>query len=83
MRRQKLDDLFARLAASTDVAETNGLVLAIDRLQLDSGSNTSDFLMARAIAAIETRSLATSLERSAFRLTRIRRLRGSWRIPAG
>ncbi len=61
MRRQKLDDLFARLAASTDVAETNGLVLAIDRLQLDSGSNTSDFLMARAIAAIETRSLATSL----------------------
>jgi len=59
MRRQKLDDLFARLAASTDVAETNGLVLAIDRLQLDSGSNTSDFLMARAIAAIETRSFQT------------------------
>jgi tetratricopeptide (TPR) repeat protein len=61
MRRQKLDDLFARLAASTDFAETNGLVLAIDRLQLDSGSNTSDFLMGRAIAAIETRSLETSL----------------------
>ncbi|MGA2793001.1 MAG: tetratricopeptide repeat protein [Roseiarcus sp.] len=61
MRRQKLDDLFARLAASTDVAETNGLVLAIDRLQLDSGSNTGDFLMARAIAAIGTHSLETSL----------------------
>jgi tetratricopeptide (TPR) repeat protein len=60
-RRQKLDELFARLAASTDVAETNGLVLAIDRLQLDSGSNTSDLLMARAIAAIGTRSLEASL----------------------
>ena len=61
MRRQELDDLFARLAASTDVAETNGLVLAIDRLQLNSGSNTGDFLMARAIAAIGTRDLETSL----------------------
>jgi tetratricopeptide (TPR) repeat protein len=60
-RRQKLDDLFARLAASTDVAETNGLVLAIDRLQLDSGSNTGDLLMARAIAAIGTHSLEASL----------------------
>lgn len=60
-RRQKLDDLFARLAASRDVAETNGLALAIDRLQRDSGSNTGDFLMARAIAAIGTRNLETSL----------------------
>jgi tetratricopeptide (TPR) repeat protein len=60
-RRQKLDDLFTRLAASTDVAETNGLVLAIDRLQLESGSNTGDYLMTRAIAAIETRNFETSL----------------------
>lgn len=61
MRREKLDDLFARLAASSDAAETGGLVLAIDRLQLESGSNTGDFLMARAIAAIETRNVETSL----------------------
>ncbi|WP_158817725.1 hypothetical protein [Methylocapsa sp. S129] len=59
-RQQKLDDLFARLAASTDVAETNGLIAAIDRLQLESGSNTGDFLMARAIAALGTRNLQVS-----------------------
>jgi Flp pilus assembly protein TadD len=56
-RQQKLDDLFARLAASTDPDETNGLVAAIDRLHLESGSNTGDFLMARAIAALGTRNL--------------------------
>jgi Flp pilus assembly protein TadD len=60
-RRQKLDDLFTRLAASTEVAETNGLVLAIDRLQLESGSDTGDYLMTRAIAAIEARNFETSL----------------------
>lgn len=60
-RRQKLEDLFTRLAASTDVAETNGLVLAIDRLQLQSGSNTGDYLMARAIAAMEARDFDASL----------------------
>jgi tetratricopeptide (TPR) repeat protein len=59
-RRQKLDDLFARLAASTDADETNGIVAAIDRLDLESGSNTADFLMARAIAALGTRNLETA-----------------------
>lgn len=61
IRRQKLDDLFARLAASTDAAETGGLVLAIDRLQLDSGSSTGDLLMSRAIAAVEKHNFDTSL----------------------
>lgn len=56
-RRQKLDGLFARLAASTDVAESDGLVVAIDALQLESGSDTGDFLMARAIAALGTHNL--------------------------
>jgi Flp pilus assembly protein TadD len=56
-RQQKLDDLFGRLAASTDPDETNGLIVAIDRLYLESGSNTGDFLMARAIAALGTRNL--------------------------
>jgi tetratricopeptide (TPR) repeat protein len=59
-REQKLDDLFARLAASTDVAESNGLVVAIDRLYLESGSDTGDLLMARAIAAIGAHNLAVS-----------------------
>jgi Flp pilus assembly protein TadD len=56
-RQQKLDDIFARLAASTDPDETNGLIVAIDRIYLESGSNTGDFLMARAIAALGTRNL--------------------------
>lgn len=60
-REQKLDDLFARLAASKDAAETNGLVVAIDRLYLELGSDTGDLLMARAIAAIGARNLTVSL----------------------
>jgi tetratricopeptide (TPR) repeat protein len=59
-RQQKLDDMFARLAASTDAAETNGLIVAIDRLHLESGSDTGDFLMARAIAALGTHNLQVS-----------------------
>jgi len=59
-REQKLDELFTRLAASTDAAETNGLVAAIDRLQLESGSDTGDFLMARAVAAMGTQNFAVS-----------------------
>jgi tetratricopeptide (TPR) repeat protein len=61
LRRERLDDLFARLAASTDASETSGLVRAIDRLQLESGSSTGDLLMARAIAAFETHDFETSL----------------------
>jgi tetratricopeptide (TPR) repeat protein len=59
-RRQKLDDLYARLAASKDPDETGGLMAAIDRLQLDSGSSTGDLLMARAIAALGIRNLEAS-----------------------
>jgi tetratricopeptide (TPR) repeat protein len=59
-REQKLDDLFIRLAASKDAAETNGLIAAIDRLHLQSGSDTSDFLMGRAVAALGIRNLAVS-----------------------
>jgi tetratricopeptide (TPR) repeat protein len=59
-RQQQLDDLFIRLAASRDEAETNGLVAAIDRLQLESGSDTADFLMARAIAALGAHNLPVS-----------------------
>jgi tetratricopeptide (TPR) repeat protein len=59
-RQQRLDDLFARLAASTDAAETQGLIAAIDRLHLESGSDTGDFLMARAIAALGSQNLQVS-----------------------
>jgi tetratricopeptide (TPR) repeat protein len=59
-REQKLDDLFTRLAASKDAVETNGLIVAIDRLHLQSGSDTGDFLMGRAIAAMGIHNLEVS-----------------------
>ena len=60
-RKQKLDDLFARLAASKDSDETTGLVQAIDAALLQSGSDTNDLLMARAIAAMGSKNLDASL----------------------
>ena len=56
-----LDDLFARLAVAEDDDETAGLVAAIDRLHLQSGSDTGDLLMARAVAAMEARDYPVSL----------------------
>lgn len=51
-RAETLNDLYARLAASKDAVETAGLLSAIDRLGLDSGSDAGDLLMARAIGAM-------------------------------
>jgi tetratricopeptide (TPR) repeat protein len=48
------DELFARLAASGDADESAGIVAAIDRLDLQSGSPTGDLLMARAVATMES-----------------------------
>ena len=45
---QMRDELYARLAAAKDADESAGIVAAIDRLDLHSGSDTSDLLMARA-----------------------------------
>jgi tetratricopeptide (TPR) repeat protein len=60
-RKQKLDELFARLAASKDADETQGLIPLIDRTLLQSGSDADDFLMARAIAAMGAENLEASL----------------------
>jgi tetratricopeptide (TPR) repeat protein len=60
-RKQKLDELYGRLAASRDGDETDGLIAAIDRTELESGSDTDDFLMARAVAAMGTQNLEVSL----------------------
>jgi tetratricopeptide (TPR) repeat protein len=55
-RAQMLDDLYARLAASKDAEETVGLIGAIDRLELVSGSDAGDLIMARAVAAIAAKN---------------------------
>ena len=56
-----LDELFARLAASRDADEADGLVAAIDRLNLRSGSDTADLLMARAVTTMESGNYPVSL----------------------
>jgi tetratricopeptide (TPR) repeat protein len=58
---QARDELFARLAAAKDADEAAGIVAAIDRLDLHSGSDTSDLLMARAAAAFEGGDAPVSL----------------------
>jgi len=59
--RQQLDALFARLASSQDSDETAGIVAAIDRLHLQSGSDTGDLLMSRAVATMESGNYPVSL----------------------
>jgi len=58
---EALDKLFARLAASRDADESDGLVAAIDRLNLRSGSDTADLLMARAVTTMESGNYPVSL----------------------
>ncbi|MGD1017499.1 MAG: tetratricopeptide repeat protein [Roseiarcus sp.] len=58
---EALDELFARLAASRDSDESAGLVAAIDRLNLRSGSDTADLLMARAAMTMESGDYPVSL----------------------
>jgi tetratricopeptide (TPR) repeat protein len=55
------DELFARLAAARDPDEAAGIVGAIDRLNLHSGSDTGDLLMARAVATMDGGNYPVSL----------------------
>jgi tetratricopeptide (TPR) repeat protein len=58
---QALDSLYRRLALAKDPAESQGLVALITRRQLQSGSDTADLLMARAIAAMGTGQVDVSM----------------------
>jgi len=58
---QALDTLFRRLALARDPAESQGIVALITRKQLQSGSDTADLLMARAIAAMGTGQVDVSM----------------------
>jgi Tfp pilus assembly protein PilF len=49
--KASLDRLFERLAASQDADETKGITRLIERRWLQSGSDTADLLMSRAVAA--------------------------------
>jgi tetratricopeptide (TPR) repeat protein len=61
-RAEMLDDLYARLAVSKDAEETAGIVAAIDRLELISGSDAGDLLMARVIAAMGAKNYEVALD---------------------
>ncbi len=58
---ERLDELFARLAATKDADEAAGIVAAIGRLDMRSGSDTSDLLMARAVATLDSGNYSVSL----------------------
>jgi tetratricopeptide (TPR) repeat protein len=49
-----LDDLFGRLAHTSDTDEAKGIAGAIERIWMRSGSDTADLLMRRAMAALTT-----------------------------
>lgn len=55
-RADTLNELYDRLAASKDAEETDGLIEAIDRLALESGSDAGDLIMSRAIAAMSVKN---------------------------
>jgi tetratricopeptide (TPR) repeat protein len=55
-------ELFDRLARTQDSDEAAGIVSALDRLWLESGSDTSDLLMSRALQAMQGKSYPLALE---------------------
>jgi tetratricopeptide (TPR) repeat protein len=55
-------ELFDRLARAQDADEASGIVSAISRLWLASGSDTSDLLMSRALHAMQEKSYPLALE---------------------
>ena len=50
---EQADELFGRLAKTTDEEEAAGIVSALERLRLRSGSDASDLLMERALKAMQ------------------------------
>jgi tetratricopeptide (TPR) repeat protein len=61
-RAKVLDELFKRLAATSDAEEGKGIAGAIERVWLRSGSDTADLLMSRAVAAVQAKDLPLALE---------------------
>jgi tetratricopeptide (TPR) repeat protein len=61
-RANVLDELFKRLAMTSDADEGKGIAGAIERVWLRSGSDTADLLMSRAVAAVQGKDLPLALE---------------------
>lgn len=61
-RKKVLKDLYEQLEASSDAGSATILARAIEKVWLDSGSDTIDLLMVRAIRAIHAKDLDLALE---------------------
>ena len=61
-RAKLLDDLFERLVRAQDEGEAQGVVGAIERVWMHSGSDTADLLMNRAMQALQRKDYALSQE---------------------
>jgi Flp pilus assembly protein TadD len=73
-RKQRVNDLFARLAKAEDAREAEAISLMIDHLWLQSDSATADLLMSRAVAAMAAKDETTA----AALLDKIIVLRPDW-----
>ncbi len=58
---RQLDELNDRLAKATDPDEAAGIIAALSRLRLHSGSDTCDLLMTRAIRAMDEKDFPLAL----------------------
>jgi len=61
LRAQALEALFKRLAAASDADEATGIASAIERVWMESDSDTASLLMARALAAQQAGHLPLAL----------------------
>lgn len=61
LRAQALNQLFKKLAAASDADEAMGIAAAIERVWMESDSDTASFLMARALSAQEAGHLPLAL----------------------
>jgi tetratricopeptide (TPR) repeat protein len=58
----ELDTLYGRLAKTRFADEASGIVAEIDRLRLQSGSDTADLLISRALKARQSNNSALALQ---------------------
>ncbi|HLH11841.1 MAG TPA: tetratricopeptide repeat protein [Methylovirgula sp.] len=62
LRGQALDQLFKRLSAANDADEASGIASAIERVWMETDSDTASLLMSRAMAAQQAGHLPLALE---------------------
>jgi tetratricopeptide (TPR) repeat protein len=61
LRAQALDELFKKLAAASDADEATGIAAAIERVWMETDSDTASLLMDRALSAQEAGHLPLAL----------------------